>query len=138
MHMQLEISVLERAHQYGIVEIARRLTVNRDNRERPEIAPPLQFLRRNNPRRVLRLLDHRDRKMVRKMKLPNRDLNIHSEIIFPPQNLDHPPARTLRRRRPLGNLNINHQALQIVPVPAPRHLLAQHAVDRFGLPLCSL
>ena len=69
------------------------------------------------------------------VKLPNRDLDVNAKIIFPPQNLNHPPPRILRRRRPVGNLHIHHQTLKIVPLRAPRHLVAQHAIHS-SLPLC--
>ena len=72
--------------------------------------------------------------MMGQMKLADRDFNVDAEVVFPSENLDDAPPRILRRRRPVSNLHIHHHAFQIIPLRPPRHLVAQHAIDRFFLP----
>ena len=45
VHLEREVAVGQPLHPDGVIEIASRLAVNRDNRESTEIAPPGQFLR---------------------------------------------------------------------------------------------
>ena len=65
---------------------------------------------------------------MRQVVLADHDLDVHAEIVFVAQNLDHPPARVLRGRGPVGDLDVHHNIFQVVPVGAPRRFLAQHAV----------
>ena len=73
-----------------------------------------------------RLRQHIFRKNPRQPVLADHHLHIHAELLRRAQHLDHPPHRWPRRRRPLGDLNIHHQAFQIV-VPG-RRFAAQHPV----------
>src|ERR1019366_5068471 len=57
---------------------------------------------------------------MRQMKLTDDDLNVHAEVVFVAKNFDYAATRVLSRRRPIGNLNIHHQAFEIVPFPAAR------------------
>ena len=61
MHLQLEISVGQSPHRHRVIEIARRLAIDGDNRQRPVIVAVRQFAGRNGPLKLLRLLQHFDR-----------------------------------------------------------------------------
>ena len=73
---------------------------------------------------------------MRQMILANRDFHIHAEIILATQNLNHPSPRILRRRRPVGDLNVHYDPLKTVPLRPPRHLVTQHSIHGFSFPLC--
>ena len=45
--------------------------------------------------------------------LADDDLDIHAKIIFVADDLNHSPSRILSRRRPVGNLDINHCVFQV-------------------------
>ena len=57
---------------------------------------------------------------MRQVELADDDLNIHAEVVFVAENLDYAATRVLGRRRPIGNLNVHHQAFEIVPLTAAR------------------
>src|ERR1039458_9240422 len=57
---------------------------------------------------------------MRQMKLTDDDLNVHAEVVFVAKNFVYAATRALSRRRPIGNLNIHHQAFEIVPFRAAR------------------
>src|ERR1019366_3056662 len=69
---------------------------------------------------------------MRQMELANDDLNVHAEVVFGAENLDYAAARALCRRGPVGNLHVNHQTFEIVPLAAAG-LFAQDAVCVRGM-----
>ena len=52
---------------------------------------------------------------MRQVVLADDDLDIDAEVVFVAENLDHAAARILRRGWPVGDLDIHHQAFQVVP-----------------------
>ena len=77
---------------------------------------------------LLRLLQHLDREAVRQVELADDDLDIDAEIVFVAENLDHPAAGILRRRRPVGDLHFHDHAFQVAPLVAAS-LLAENAIS---------
>ena len=135
VHLQLEVAIGQHLHQDRVVKVARRLAIDGHNRQGAKIAPPLHLVGRDRRRCILRCFERRGREVMGQVKLADRDLDIDAEIILAPQNLNHPSARILRGRRPIGNLDVNHHALKIVPLHRRRSLGPEHAIDRRGLPL---
>ena len=127
MHLQLEVAIFQASHGNCIIEITRRLAINRDDRQRPEVSPLLQFTRRNERFRFLCFLENLRRKAVWQMVLADHDFNIQAKIIFVAQYLDYTSARILRSRRPVGDLDINHNVFQIV-WPGALYFFTQHAM----------
>ncbi len=64
---------------------------------------------------------------MRQVELADDDLDVHAEVVFVAENLDHAAARILGRRGPVGDLHIHHQAFEIVPLAAAR-LFAEDAI----------
>src|ERR1700684_4378184 len=46
------------------------------------------------------------------MMLAYDDFDVHSKVIFPAQNLNHPAAGGTGGRRPVSDLHVDHHALQ--------------------------
>ena len=69
--------------------------------------------------------------MMRQMKLADGDFNIDSEVILPPENLNHTAPRILRGRGPVRDFNVHHHTFEAIPLEAASSLIAQHAVHRF-------
>ena len=125
--LQLEVAIRHAAHGDRIVEVARGFAVDGDDGKRAVIVPMAQLARRNYRIELLRLLQHLDRKAVRQVKLANDDFDVHAEVVFVAENLDHPAARISRRRRPLGDLHFDDHAFQVAPLVLAR-LGAQDAI----------
>ncbi len=100
------------------------VTIGRD----AEIAPPILFSGWNDRIGILRFFKHIRRETMRQMMLADHDLDVHTEIVFVAENLDHSPAWILRRRRPVGDFDIDHDIFQVVPGGASRRLLPQHSM----------
>src|ERR1700690_2190096 len=62
------------------------------------------------------------------MMLADHDLHVRPEIVFVTQDFDHSSAGVLRRRGPVGDLDIHYDVLQVGAIRAPRHFLSQHAI----------
>src|SRR5271165_2580581 len=118
VHLQLEVAVGHAAHADGVVEIARGLAVDGDDGQRAIIATVAQLGRRDERLELLRLLQHLDGKFMWQVVLADDDLDIHAEVVFIAEDLDDAAARVLRRRRPIGDLDVNHQAFEVVPLAA--------------------
>ena len=85
VHLQREVAVRQLVHQHGIVEIARRLAVDRNDGQSAKIAPAFQIRRRDDGGHRLRLFHHLGRKTVRQMVLADDDLDIDAEIARRPR-----------------------------------------------------
>jgi len=48
----------------------------------------------------------------------NDDLDVDAEVIFISDNFSDSSARLLCRRRPVGDLNIHHNSVEIAPIAA--------------------
>src|ERR1700691_890073 len=131
MDLQLEIAVVEMAHNDGVVEIARCLSVDSDDGQGAEVAAMVKFCRRDDGWDVLRLFQRGCGKMMRQMELADGDLDVDAEVVLPSQNLNDSAPRTLRGRWPVSNLNVNHHAFKVIPLRASSGLITQHAVDGF-------
>ncbi len=55
---------------------------------------------------------------MRQVVFADDDFDIHAEIVFIAQNLNHPSARVLRSRGPIGDLHVNDNVFKIAPVSA--------------------
>ena len=75
--------------------------------------------------------------MVRKVVLADHDFDVHAEIVLLAQDFDHATARILRRRRPIGKLDVDHYAFKILHVGVLGCLVANHAVGGHFLLQCS-
>ena len=128
VHLQLKVAILQMLHDHRIVEIARGFAIDGHNGQAAEVAALVHFAGGNDRLGILRFGQHRGRKAMRQVMLADHDLDVRAEIVFVAQNLHHAPARILRGRRPVGDLNVHHNIFQIVPGGAPRRFLAQHAV----------
>ena len=121
-------------HDDRVVEIARRLSIDCHNGQSAEVAPLVDFVSGNDGLGILRFGQHGGRKAMRQMMLADHDLDVDAEIVFVAQNLHHPPARVLRGRRPVGDLDIHHDVFQVIPGCAPRRFLPQHAMRTSSCP----
>src|SRR5437868_14245672 len=65
------------------------------------------------------------------MVLADHDFDVHAEVIFASEDLDHLAARILRGRGPIGNLDIHHDPIEVVPGGAAGGLIAEHPVHTF-------
>ena len=50
------------------------------------------------------------------MEFANRDFDVDAEVVFAAENFDDASAGILRRRRPVGDLDIDGDAFEIVPI----------------------
>src|SRR5438094_3038470 len=99
-----------------VIEVAGGFAVDGNDRQVAVVAAMLQFRCRDDRLDGLRLVDDLGRKVVGQVKLANHDFDVHSEIVFLAQYFDHAPAGTLRGGRPVGNLDVDHYAVEVVPV----------------------
>src|ERR1019366_62276 len=86
-----------------------------------------QLARRNRPLKLLGLLQHLDREVMRQMMLANDDLDVHSEVVFVTEDLYDATLGIISRRWPRRNLHIDHHSFEVFPLPAMR-LLAIHTI----------
>ena len=68
---------------------------------------------------------------MRQVVLADHDFDVHAEVIFTSEDLDHLAARILRGRGPIGNLDIDHDSIEAVPGGAAGGLIAEHPVHTF-------
>ena len=122
-------------HGDGVVEVARRLAVDGHDGQRAKVAAVAAvWPARNHSVELLRLLQDLDRKVVRQVEFADDDLDIDAEIVFVAKNFHHPSARVFGGRGPVRDLDFDHHAFQIAPLPLPR-LFAQHPIPlRVGAP----
>ena len=126
--LQLPVAILQRRHQYRVVEVPRRLAIDGDNRQPAKIPPPRPLVRRQRlhrlRRRCARLRQHIRGKHVRQMMLADDDLHVHPERVRRSQHLNHAPLRRPSRSRKVRDLHIHRQALQpVVPSRKLRRVL---------------
>src|ERR1700744_54329 len=86
-----------------------------------------QLTRGNDWIEALRLLQHLNGKLVRQVKFANNNFDIDAKIVLVAQDLDHPAARTLGRRWPVGDLHLDHHAFQVAPL-VPAGLLTENTI----------
>ena len=127
--LQFEIAVGESAHGDGIVEVARGLTVDGDDRQGAEVTAEAKFQRRDDGGDVLRLIERCCGKMMRQVKLADDHLNVDAEVVGAAENLNDAAPRILRGRGPVGDFNVNHHAFEVVPIRVASGFIAKHAVD---------
>src|SRR6266850_6818054 len=101
---------------HSVVEVAGRFAVDGDDWQVAVVAAMLEFARGDDALNGLRLVDYRRRKAMRQVELADHDLDIHSEIVLFAENLDDTTARILRSRRPVGDLDVDYDSVQILPV----------------------
>ena len=65
--------------------------------QRPVITAVREFAGRNRPLKLLCLLQHFDRKLMRQVVFANDDLDIDAEVVFVAENLDHASLGIVRR-----------------------------------------
>ena len=68
---------------------------------------------------------------MRQMKFADDDFDVDAEIVFVAEDLDHASARILRGRRPVGDLDVDDDAFEIVPFGAAGGFFAQNAIADF-------
>ena len=106
---QAPLAVL--ADKDGVVEVLGGLTVDGNDGQIAKIAAAGGFLLVQVGDRA-RLLENIGRENMGQMMLADDDFDVDTEVIFPAQNLDHPAARGTGGRRPVGDLHVDHHALQ--------------------------
>ncbi len=97
----------------SVVEIARGLAVNGDNRQMPKIAPRIPLRIADRPRRAPRLRQHRLGKPVRQVVLADQDFDVDAEFARPPQHLEHAPRRRHAPAREPRQFDVHHGAIQL-------------------------
>ena len=141
VNLQFEVAIRQCGHHDRVIEVTRRLAVDGNHREISEVAAMMKFVSWNHRWDGLGLFENFRGKAVRKVKFPDHDFDIDAKIVFAAKNLNHPSARILRGRRPVDNLDVDHDAFKIVPFETPRSFLAEYAVDGSrvpGLPLSAV
>ena len=130
VHLQLPVAVFEALHVHGVVEIARRFAVDRDDRQIAEIAPARALGVAHRMRRGGSLRQHFRRKFVRQMMLANQDLDVHAEIARAPENFDHASRRRHAAARKARHLHVDDGAVEFrQPHAALRLMQAQLALQ---------
>ncbi len=109
--LQLEVAVGQVAHGDGVVEVARCLAVDGDDREAAKVAAMAEFACGNDFFDALRLVQHGVRKAMRDVVLADDDLDVDAEIVFVTEYLDYAAARWRVRRRPLGDFDVDDDIL---------------------------
>ena len=105
-------------HSDRVIEVARGLAVNRDDGQSTKIATLVRLPRRNDGFRILRFFEYLGRKAMRQVKLADHDLDVHAEVIGIAENLHYASAGTLRGGGPVGDLDVDNDVFQIVPLGA--------------------
>ena len=134
VHLQLVMPARQLSHMNRIVEIARRLAVNRHNRQVTEIAPASQIGLGHRLRRRFRFRHHFRRKNVRQMMLSDNDLNVDADVARPAENLNH-AAR--RRKAALGIARDFHVHYRAIQFRQPQSSMVRHALPTFAAPTFS-
>src|SRR5579864_8734135 len=138
VHLQLEVAVVQPAHDHGIIKVAGGFAVNGDNGQGAVVAPLLQFAGGNDVFHRLGFLQHLAGEAVRQVMLADDDFHVHAKIVFIAQDFEDAALRVLRGCRPFRNLNVNYNSFQVLPGDsAVLHLLANDPVDLLTLPLFS-
>src|SRR5208337_2041605 len=76
-------------------------------------------------------------KVVRQVKLADRDLYVDAKIVLPAQNFEDTATRVLRGSGPVCDFDVDHHAFKVVPVRMAGGFIAQHTIYGFSLrPLC--
>ena len=68
---------------------------------------------------------------MRQVVFADNDFDIHAEIVFIAENLNHAPSRILCSRWPIRDLNINDDVFKIGPFGAHGYSFAQYAMFGF-------
>ena len=123
VHLQLPVAVFEALHVHGVVEIARRLAVNRDDRQIAEIAPPRALRVAHRMRRGSRLRQNFRRKLVRQVMLANQNFHVHAEIAGPSENFDHAARRRHSAARKARQLHVDDGAIEFRQADASLRLV---------------
>src|SRR6185437_12682364 len=119
-------------NQHGVIKVAGRFAVDGDDGQMAEVAPRGYFL-------WVKMSDgeglgqHVLREDTWQVVLADDHLNVDAEIFFMAENLDDTASRGAFLLRPMRDLDIDNQALQIVAVivlDRRRGLLPEHAMRR--------
>src|SRR5262249_39650535 len=132
VYLQFVIAVFESANEDRVVEIAGCLAVDRNNREVAIVAPPTLLARADHVLDRLSFRERLCREVVRQVVLADHDLDVDPEVFFVAEDFNHSASRILRRRRPVGNFDVDDHAVEVVPVCAPGGLVSKNAVDVFS------
>ena len=100
-------------HVDRVIEILRRLTVDRDNRQIAKILSTPTILRIDPPGDFLDFFQSLCTEAMGQMMLSDHDFHIHAEIFPPAQNLNHTPPRCGTRARELCQLHIDNHSLKL-------------------------
>ena len=116
MHLQFIVVVFELANVDSIVEVAGGLAVDGDDGKLAVVAAVAQFMHGNDVVVLdgLRFFAHLGRKAVRQVKLADHDFDVDAEIAFCAQDLDDAAAWILRGARPVGDLDVDHNTVEIL------------------------
>src|SRR5207245_1807368 len=104
-----------------VVEIARRLPVNRDDGQVAKVATAGALGVAHGMRHRGGFNQRFRWKLVRKVVLADQDLDVNAEIARPPENLDHTASRRNTATREAGQLHVDDGAVefrQTLPTPA--------------------
>ena len=102
------------AHVNRIVEIPRRLAVNRHDRQIAKIAPPCAGPLRDTCCGVeLALQRSLPRENVRQMMLANDDLDVDADVAGTAENFNHAARRCETALRIARDLHVHHGAIQL-------------------------
>src|ERR1019366_2429999 len=107
------VAVREATDPDGVVEIARRLAIDGDDRHVAEVAAANDLGLGDPSGHRLRLLDHLGRKLVGQVVLADDDLHVDAEIVGVAEDFDHAAHR---RRAALGVLqqfDVDYHAFQL-------------------------
>jgi hypothetical protein len=114
--LEFEIVVGKHTDEDGVVEVAGCFSVDGDNGKVAEVAAALEFTRRDSGGNLLRFFESGRGKMMREMELADHDFDVDAEIIFPAEDFCDASSRILRRRGPVGDFYIDHNAFEVGPV----------------------
>ena len=130
VHLQFIVAVFELADVDSIVEVAGGLAVNGDDRQLAVVPAMAQFAHGNGVvvPDGLRLFDYLGREAMRQVELADHDFDVHSEIAFFAEDLDDTAARILRGRGPVGNLDVDHNTIEMLRAGVAGGLFAEHTI----------
>ncbi len=113
VYLQQPAAVLAPLNVHRVVEIARRLAVDRHNGQLAEIYPARSVGFRQWKRRPRRILQNLLREGMRKMVFANDDLSIDAQIPGTAQNFDNAANRSCASARIVQQLNVNNSSIEL-------------------------
>jgi hypothetical protein len=121
VHFEVPAAVGPALDVNGVVEIARRLSVDGDDRQVAEILAARALGFTHGLRSTLRFSQNFGGERVREVMLPDNDLGINAEIPGTAQNLDDAAGRRGTCLRIAQQLHVHHGSVQFIqPWNAPQ------------------